>query len=183
MDLKAYLRDKRALVDEALKAVFPAPQGPSADVVRAMTYSLFAGGKRLRPILCIGRCRGGRERGKSGSAFGLQPRTHPHLLSHPRRSSRDGQRRSEKGQAHQPQGLWRGRGPPCRGRPSDRGVPAHGRHERGGPSVSPEGDPVGGFGRRATREWWAGRWWTSSLKGSRSIRPWWSSSILTKPEP
>jgi geranylgeranyl diphosphate synthase type II len=54
MDLKAYLHDKRALVDEALKAVFPAPQGPSADVVRAMTYSLFAGGKRLRPILCIG---------------------------------------------------------------------------------------------------------------------------------
>jgi geranylgeranyl diphosphate synthase, type II len=53
MDLKAYLRDKRALVDEALKSVFPEPQGPSADVVRAMTYSLFAGGKRLRPILCI----------------------------------------------------------------------------------------------------------------------------------
>jgi geranylgeranyl diphosphate synthase type II len=54
MDLKAYLRDKRALVDQALEAVFPEPQGPAADVVRAMTYSLFAGGKRLRPILCIG---------------------------------------------------------------------------------------------------------------------------------
>jgi len=53
VDLKAYLRDKRALVDEALRAVFPEPQGPSADIVRAMTYSLFAGGKRLRPILCI----------------------------------------------------------------------------------------------------------------------------------
>jgi geranylgeranyl diphosphate synthase, type II len=54
MDLKAYLRDKRAWVDEALKSVFPEPQGFAADVVRAMTYSLFAGGKRLRPILCIG---------------------------------------------------------------------------------------------------------------------------------
>jgi len=54
MDLKAYVRDRRAVVDDALKAVFPEPQGPSADVVRAMTYSLFAGGKRLRPILCIG---------------------------------------------------------------------------------------------------------------------------------
>jgi len=53
VDLKAYLRDKKALVDEALRAVFPEPHGPSADVVRAMTYSLFAGGKRLRPILCI----------------------------------------------------------------------------------------------------------------------------------
>jgi geranylgeranyl diphosphate synthase type II len=54
MDLKAYLRDKRALVDQALKSVFPEPEGPSADLVRAMSYSLFAGGKRLRPILCIG---------------------------------------------------------------------------------------------------------------------------------
>jgi geranylgeranyl diphosphate synthase type II len=54
MELNAYLRDRRALVDRALKAVFPEPQGPAADVVRAMTYSLFAGGKRLRPILCIG---------------------------------------------------------------------------------------------------------------------------------
>ncbi len=53
MDLKAYIRDKRALVDQGLKSVFPEPEGFAADVVRAMTYSLFAGGKRLRPILCI----------------------------------------------------------------------------------------------------------------------------------
>ena len=53
MDLKAYLAEKRAMVDEALKGVFPSPGGPAADVVKAMTYSLFAGGKRLRPILCI----------------------------------------------------------------------------------------------------------------------------------
>ena len=65
MDLKAYLHDKRALVDEALKAVFPAPQGPSADVVWAMTYSLFAGGKRLRPILCMA---GAEAVGKEGRA-------------------------------------------------------------------------------------------------------------------
>jgi geranylgeranyl diphosphate synthase type II len=53
MDLKAYLAEKRAKVDEALKGVFPSPEGPSAEVVKSMTYSLFAGGKRLRPILCI----------------------------------------------------------------------------------------------------------------------------------
>jgi geranylgeranyl diphosphate synthase type II len=63
MDLKAYLREKRALVDEALKSVFPEPQGFASDVVRAMTYSLFAGGKRLRPILCIG---GAEAVGKAG---------------------------------------------------------------------------------------------------------------------
>jgi geranylgeranyl diphosphate synthase type II len=53
MDLKAYLNEKRAVVEEALEGIFPAPEGPAADIVSAMGYSLFAGGKRLRPILCI----------------------------------------------------------------------------------------------------------------------------------
>lgn len=53
MDLKAYLHEKRAIVDAALKGFFPEAEGPAADVVRAMQYSLFAGGKRLRPILCM----------------------------------------------------------------------------------------------------------------------------------
>jgi geranylgeranyl diphosphate synthase type II len=52
-DLKAYLAEKREIVDRALESCFPPPEGPAGDVVRAMTYSLFAGGKRLRPILCI----------------------------------------------------------------------------------------------------------------------------------
>ena len=53
MDLEGYLDEKRAIIDDALKRLFPEPRGPTADVVRAMTYSLFAGGKRLRPILCM----------------------------------------------------------------------------------------------------------------------------------
>ena len=53
MDLKVYLSEKRALVDEALKGFLPESEGHSVDVVKAMRYSLFAGGKRLRPILCI----------------------------------------------------------------------------------------------------------------------------------
>lgn len=53
MDLKAYLAERRSRVDEALQRVFPPPAGPAADVVTSMSYSLFAGGKRLRPILCI----------------------------------------------------------------------------------------------------------------------------------
>jgi len=52
-DLKAYLARRRALVDQALRLVFPEPSGPAAGLVSSMTYSLFAGGKRLRPILCI----------------------------------------------------------------------------------------------------------------------------------
>ena len=53
MDLKAYLDQKRTIVDETLKGLFPKPDGPAGDVITAMNYSLFAGGKRLRPILCI----------------------------------------------------------------------------------------------------------------------------------
>jgi geranylgeranyl diphosphate synthase type II len=53
MELKAYLEQKREGVEAALARVFPEPGGPAGDVVKAMRYSLFAGGKRLRPILCI----------------------------------------------------------------------------------------------------------------------------------
>ena len=53
-DLKAYLEKKRRVVDEALETCLPqTPIGPGSEVVTAMRYSLFAGGKRLRPILCI----------------------------------------------------------------------------------------------------------------------------------
>ncbi|HUU80263.1 MAG TPA: polyprenyl synthetase family protein, partial [Acidobacteriota bacterium] len=51
--LKAYLSEKQAIVERALEAYFPEPEGPAFEVARAMKYSLFAGGKRLRPILCM----------------------------------------------------------------------------------------------------------------------------------
>ncbi|MDD2903379.1 MAG: polyprenyl synthetase family protein [Syntrophales bacterium] len=53
MDLKAYLAERRGLVNRALEAYLPAVRGPAFRVVQAMHYSLFAGGKRLRPILCL----------------------------------------------------------------------------------------------------------------------------------
>ncbi len=52
-DLKAYLLEKRAQVDSALDDYFPEAHGLTADLIAAMRYSLFAGGKRLRPILCM----------------------------------------------------------------------------------------------------------------------------------
>jgi geranylgeranyl diphosphate synthase type II len=53
MDLKAYLAEKRALVERSLDAYLPECEGPVAQLVKAMRYSLFAGGKRVRPILCV----------------------------------------------------------------------------------------------------------------------------------
>ena len=53
MDLKTYLAERRALVNRTLEAYLPRVRGPAFRVVEAMHYSLFAGGKRLRPILCL----------------------------------------------------------------------------------------------------------------------------------
>ncbi len=53
MDIKVYLHQKRALVDAALERFLPVADGPLARHVEAMRYSLLAGGKRVRPILCL----------------------------------------------------------------------------------------------------------------------------------
>jgi geranylgeranyl diphosphate synthase type II len=53
LDLMPYLREKKAKVDRALEVYFPEAEGPASDLIDAMKYSLFAGGKRLRPILCL----------------------------------------------------------------------------------------------------------------------------------
>jgi geranylgeranyl diphosphate synthase, type II len=52
-DLKRYLADRKETVDAALNKYFPVPAGLEKKVLEAARYSLFAGGKRLRPILCL----------------------------------------------------------------------------------------------------------------------------------
>ena len=53
MDIKQYLKVRREQVDVALERLLPDAEGTLAEHVRAMRYSLFAGGKRVRPILCF----------------------------------------------------------------------------------------------------------------------------------
>jgi geranylgeranyl diphosphate synthase type II len=54
-DLKAYLEEKNQIIDASLDQMLPNTQ--SADtLVRAMRYSLMAGGKRIRPVLCLAAC-------------------------------------------------------------------------------------------------------------------------------
>jgi geranylgeranyl diphosphate synthase type II len=53
MDLKVYLDEKRAMVERTLEKCFTDHKGPVSELIDAMKYSLFAGGKRLRPILCL----------------------------------------------------------------------------------------------------------------------------------
>lgn len=52
-DLKSYLSERKQLVDAALDELFPLAAGLEKKVVDAARYSLFAGGKRIRPILCL----------------------------------------------------------------------------------------------------------------------------------
>lgn len=52
-DLKGYLAERKAQVDAALERNFPPVGGLQKRVIEAARYSLFVGGKRLRPILCM----------------------------------------------------------------------------------------------------------------------------------
>ncbi len=56
MDLKAYLEEKRTRINGALDRFVPKDQEYPPDLHRAMRYSLFAGGKRLRPVLTMAGC-------------------------------------------------------------------------------------------------------------------------------
>ncbi len=53
MQLGAYLLDRRKKIDRALDRFLPKESAKPATIHKAMRYSLFAGGKRLRPILCL----------------------------------------------------------------------------------------------------------------------------------
>ncbi|MBI3995427.1 MAG: polyprenyl synthetase family protein [Nitrospirae bacterium] len=53
MDLERYLRDRRVWIDRTLEDCLPTQRFAPGRLHEAMRYSLFAGGKRIRPILAI----------------------------------------------------------------------------------------------------------------------------------
>lgn len=59
MDIRRYLEEKKEVVDSALERYFPPLRTSIKDVEflsslhQAIRHSLFAGGKRIRPILCM----------------------------------------------------------------------------------------------------------------------------------
>ena len=53
MELHFYLKKYQRLIDHTLTINLPASRKPPVLIHKAMRYSLFAGGKRLRPILCL----------------------------------------------------------------------------------------------------------------------------------
>src|SRR5579863_9824457 len=53
MNLPAFFEEDRAAVDAALDRLMPGENAPPPSIHRAMRYSVQAGGKRVRPILCL----------------------------------------------------------------------------------------------------------------------------------
>jgi len=53
VNIKTYLVSRQKLIERALDRYLPKANAKPATLHRAMRYSVFAGGKRLRPILCL----------------------------------------------------------------------------------------------------------------------------------
>jgi len=53
MKLPPFFEEDLLAIDGALERLLPAESAPPSSIHTAMRYSVFAGGKRIRPILCI----------------------------------------------------------------------------------------------------------------------------------
>src|SRR5438874_6498115 len=52
-DLKAFIASRTEAVNRALDRFLPSETAKPATIHKAMRYSIFAGGKRMRPALCL----------------------------------------------------------------------------------------------------------------------------------
>ncbi|MBE6420310.1 MAG: polyprenyl synthetase family protein [Akkermansiaceae bacterium] len=53
MDIKAIIKESAELVEARLNELLPAEEAEPTTLHKAMRYSIFAGGKRIRPLLCL----------------------------------------------------------------------------------------------------------------------------------
>lgn len=56
MNLQDYLSEKSRIIDAALEEYLPPEDRFPEALYQAMRYSVFSGGKRLRPVLCLAAC-------------------------------------------------------------------------------------------------------------------------------
>lgn len=52
-ELRSFFDSVRPAIDQSLDALLPPESSPPSELHRAIRYSVFAGGKRLRPALCV----------------------------------------------------------------------------------------------------------------------------------
>ncbi len=83
MDLKQYLNERCQLVDKALDGYLPKEDDLPFSLHKAMRYSVFAGGKRVRPILMLAACEAvGGEIGQAMPAACAMEMIHTYSLIH-----------------------------------------------------------------------------------------------------
>ncbi len=82
-ELTAYLEHKRRLIDNALEMHLPPEEARPGALHKAMRYSVFSGGKRIRPILCLAAAEavGGKEENALMPAIALEA-IHTYTLIH-----------------------------------------------------------------------------------------------------
>lgn len=56
MDIKTYMTEISAITETRLRELLPAETAYPEIIHEAMAYSVFAGGKRFRPVLCMAAC-------------------------------------------------------------------------------------------------------------------------------
>jgi len=83
MNLQIYLKKRKSIIDNALKKYFLNNADEPVIINSAMKYSVFAGGKRLRPILCLAACEicGGSAKNVMPTACGIEM-IHTYSLIH-----------------------------------------------------------------------------------------------------
>ena len=81
-DLQVFLESRTIAVNAALDRFLPPGKTKPATIHAAMRYPLFAGGKRMRPAVCLAAATacGGSE---AEAMSRLRRRMHPHLLADP----------------------------------------------------------------------------------------------------
>ena len=55
-NLNNYIKVKKEVIDKELLNIISSSDNNYGDLQRSMLYSINAGGKRLRPILCLASC-------------------------------------------------------------------------------------------------------------------------------
>ena len=80
-DLVAYLTERQPQIEAALDAAIR-PSYPDT-IYAAMRYSLLAGGKRLRPLLCLASCELDWGQYRSGHPNGLRARNGTYHVTDP----------------------------------------------------------------------------------------------------
>ena len=88
MTLDEYLAGRRALVDGALEQAVPSERTHPETIHRAMRYSLFAGGKRVRPIVAMAVAEAVSDDTEGVERPALRARTGAHVLVDSRRPAR-----------------------------------------------------------------------------------------------